>query len=114
MISLRLDDAASAALSDAAQLAEVRAADGRLLGYFVPAGLYRVKVWAETAHGHTDEVRSFQGEHALETVATTRQVFEHLKALPVTDEKEAAHSQALSDSRVEQHREAWQASHSQH
>jgi hypothetical protein len=108
MISLLADDVVRLVLSQGRELTEVKDGDGNLLGYFVPADLYKIQVWAETASGHTDMVRSFQGNHSATTVFTTRQLFESLKRLPAETESEKAQLQEYITDRVKEDSEAWQ------
>jgi hypothetical protein len=77
MITLAIDQKTSEQLGQATELAELRNADGRLVGYFVAAKVRFARMWAE-APDHVDTVSLVNGSSRLERSSTTRQVFEHI------------------------------------
>jgi hypothetical protein len=95
MIPLTVDETGRKLLDQAAELAEVRDSAGKVIGFFVPANLYKVRLFAEASR-NTDYVKLFQGEYVTQTVHTTRQVFERLKSL-TEDETERADLQEKID-----------------
>lgn len=79
MISLVANDITLAILSQARELAEVRDANGTVVGFFTPVTVRKGRTWVVAAD-HVDTVSLVNGQWAHELSYTTRQVFERILA----------------------------------
>lgn len=105
MKTLTADESTVGLLCQTNGLAEVRDQSGAVLGFFVPLGMYKVRLDAEAFH-RTDRVKILCGEYRTQVVLTSRQMFqsliERIKVLkPDVTSEELAGFQEIVDRNIE-------------
>jgi len=99
MTTIIADSAMKASLENVKDIAEVRSADGSLIGYFAATAVDQAKRYAAAfAKIDWDEVE--RRRKANRPGLTTRQVFQHLQSL-TDDPAKRAELQKLIDARTE-------------
>lgn len=85
MITLTADEKMLAVLNQAKELAEVRDASGKVVGFFAPIAYENAKAYANAA-AHIDPHEIARRKATNQKGHSTREVFEHLLSL-TTDEE---------------------------
>ena len=80
MLSLTADEATLALLSRATELAEIRDASGRTIGFFAPVAVDKAHLYAQAA-AHFDPAENQRRKAEKLPGRTTEQVLEHLRSL---------------------------------
>jgi hypothetical protein len=80
MISLTVDDGMLAVLSQAKELAEIRDASGKVIGFFAPVALERAPLYARAA-ASVDPTEVQRRKQAGHKTHTTQEVMERLDSL---------------------------------